>query len=273
MTFHEQVHRQLRQQLAGADDPKTLNNALRLLAKWRSALIQNTLLTHHGTVVMDGPFKGMRFLPHSAEGCHIPKLLGCYEQPLVPHVERAVVSGYGTVLNIGCAEGYYAVGMARRMPASRVMAFDLNPRAQETCKQLAHENDVSSRVQVAGAFRLADFAAFTAQRVLVLCDIEGAERELLDPAAAPALAGMDLIVESHECLVPGVTKTLIDRFESTHEITTVDDDGQRQLASPPTWFLQLAHLDQLLSTWEWRSGPTPWLVMRSRQCASLQGYP
>jgi hypothetical protein len=26
----------------------------------------------------------------------------------------------------------------------------------------------------------------------------------------------------------------------------------------------LAHRGQLLATWEWRSGPTPWLVMRSR---------
>jgi hypothetical protein len=33
--------------------------------------------------------------------------------------------------------------------------------------------------------------------VLVLCDIEGAERELLNPVVSPALAGMDLIVESH----------------------------------------------------------------------------
>jgi hypothetical protein len=75
---------------------------------------------------------------------------------------------------------------------------------------------------------------------------------------------MDMIVESHECLVPGITKRLIDRFSATHEITLVHDDGQRQLDSPPVWFNNLAHLDQLLATWEWRSGPTPWLVMRSQ---------
>jgi hypothetical protein len=28
--------------------------------------------------------------------------------------------------------------------------------------------------------------------------------------------------------------------------------------------MSLAHLDQLLATWEWRSGPTPWLVMKAK---------
>ena len=50
----------------------------------------------------------------------------------------------------------------------------------------------------------------------------------------------------------------------SHQITLIQDDGQRQLHNPPQWFLNLAHLDQLLATWEWRSGPTPWLVMRAR---------
>jgi hypothetical protein len=59
----------------------SLNSALRLLGKWRSVLIQNTLIQSQGTVVMQGPLAGMDFLSHSAEGCHIPKLLGCYEQP------------------------------------------------------------------------------------------------------------------------------------------------------------------------------------------------
>jgi hypothetical protein len=69
-----------------------LNNALRYLSKWRSVLIQNTLIKHQGTLVMQGPLASMDFLPHSAEGCHIAKLLGCYEQPLQPFIEEAITS-------------------------------------------------------------------------------------------------------------------------------------------------------------------------------------
>ena len=242
-----------------------LNNSLRLLSKWRSVLIQNTLLKHQGTVVMQGPLAGLDFLAQSAEGCHVAKLLGCYEQPLQPFIEAAIASAYPTILNIGCAEGYYAVGMARRMPNTQVLAFDLNPKAQEVCAALAQKNAVSDRVKVGALFKPEDFQSYANQKVLVLCDIEGAEKELLNPEVAPALKGMDLIVESHECLIPGMTQTLIERFKETHRITLVQDNGQRQLKDSPQWFNNLAHLDQLLATWEWRSGATPWLVMQAKQ--------
>jgi hypothetical protein len=269
MSLHAQVRQQLTAQLSsGTDDQATLNNALRLLSKWRSVLIQNTLLQQQGTVVMQGPLIGLDFLPQSAEGCHIAKLLGCYQQPLQPFIEQAIQKQYATILNIGCAEGYYAVGMAKRMPNTRVLAHDLNPKAQEICTALAQKNSVSDRVTSGGLFTPADFATHAGQDVLLMCDIEGAEREMLDPQVAPALKSMDIIVESHECLIPGITQLLIDRFKATHSITLVQDDGQRQLVKPPQWFINLAHLDQLLATWEWRSGPTPWLVMKPKGAAN-----
>jgi hypothetical protein len=270
MTLHTQIRDQLLANLGQpqADEAAQLNNALRLLSKWRSVLIQNTLLQSQGTVVMSGPLAGMDFLKESAEGCHIAKLLGCYEQPLQPHIEAAIQANYPQIINIGCAEGYYAVGMARRMHSTQVLAFDLNPKAQNVCAALATKNGVSDRVSVGALFKPEDFAQYANQRVLVLCDIEGAERDLLNPAIAPALTGMDLIVESHECLIPGITKILIDRFAPSHAITLVEDNGQRNFAQAPAWFNNLAHLDQLLAVWEWRSGPTPWLVMKAKHEAN-----
>jgi hypothetical protein len=266
MNLEQNIQSQLLSQLQGTEANQVqLNNALRLLSKWRSVLIQNTLLQQQGTVVLQGPLAGMDFLLQSAEGCHIAKLLGCYEQPLQLFIEQAISNTYSTILNIGCAEGYYAVGMARRMPSTQVLAFDLNPKAQDVCTALAKKNGVSDRVRVYAIFKPEDFESYTNQKVLVLCDIEGAERELLNPEIAPALKGMDLIVESHECLISGITQTLIDRFKNTHQITLVQDNGQRQLKDAPQWFNNLAHLDQLLATWEWRSGATPWLVMKARQ--------
>lgn len=264
MSLEQNVQSQLLSQLQGAEANQVqLNNALRLLSKWRSVLIQNTLLQAQGTMVMQGPLAGMDFLSQSAEGCHIAKLLGCYEQPLQPFIEQAITNAYPTILNIGCAEGYYAVGMARRMPITQVLAFDLNPKAQDVCTALAQKNKVTNRVKVGALFKPEDFAKYTNQKVLVLCDIEGAEKDLLNPELTPTLKGIDLIVESHECLIPGITQILIDRFKDTHQITLVQDNGQRQLKDAPQWFNNLAHLDQLLATWEWRSGPTPWLVMNA----------
>lgn len=263
--MHNDIRQRLLQLLDQPADAVQLNDALRLLSKWRSVLIQNTLLQQQGTLVMEGVLEGLDFLRNSAEGCHIAKLLGCYEQPLQPYIEAAIHARYEAILNIGCAEGYYAVGLARRMPSTKVLAYDLNPKAQEVCAELARKNGVDDRVSIGALFTPADFAAHADRNVLVLCDIEGAEQELLDPAAAPALQGTDIIVESHECLVSGITSVLLDRFSATHDITLVEDNGQRRLSRAPAWFNNLAHLDQLLAVWEWGSGPTPWLVMKSKR--------
>ena len=243
----------------------TLNNSLRLLSKWRSVLIQNTLLENEGTHVLQGPLKGLDFIEQSSEGCHIAKLLGCYEQPLQPYITSAIRNGYATILNIGCAEGYYAVGLARAMADTKIFAFDIDPKAQVACKELASKNGVSDRVKVGGLFSPSNFLNYDQGSTLVFCDIEGAELELLNPENAPALKSMDLIVESHECLQAGITDTLIARFSSTHDIWLITDNCSRQLENVPAWFKQLSHLDQLLATWEWRSGPTPWLIMNSKR--------
>ena len=249
----------------------SLNNSLRLLSKWRSVLIQNTLLEKEGTKVLQGPLQGLDFIERSAEGCHIAKLLGCYEQPLQPHITSAIEKNYSTILNIGCAEGYYAVGLARALPNARSLAFDTDPKAQAACIQLAEKNSVSDRVEVGGLFSPADFVNYDQESTLVFCDIEGAELELLDPKVAPALKSMDLIVESHECLRPGITDILITRFSATHDIQRIPDNGSRHLDYVPAWFKQLSHLDQLLATWEWRSGPTPWLVMIAEKDSKFNG--
>jgi hypothetical protein len=52
----------------------------------------------------------MHFADHSTEGC--------YEHELHGEIEQLVTRGFDAVLNIGCGEGYYAIGLARRMPTA-----------------------------------------------------------------------------------------------------------------------------------------------------------
>jgi hypothetical protein len=44
-----------------------------------------------------------------------PKFLGTYERELYSVIERAIELAPRYVLNIGCAEGFYAVGLALRL--------------------------------------------------------------------------------------------------------------------------------------------------------------
>jgi len=264
MNIAEQMRLQALTMLGqGTPSHEQLNEVLRLLAKYRSLLIQNTLLNLHGVRVQGGPFAGMEFLPGSTEGCHVPKLLGCYEGELHGIVEAVVATGYEQIVNIGCAEGYYAVGLAQRCPGVRIIACDANPGAQQACRELASRNGVAERVTVAGLFHPETFQSFQGRRTLFLIDIEGNELELLEGMPVTELASFDFIVECHDCFGLKVSDRLTRHFAASHAQRLVKHEVR--CVALPALFDQLGHLDQLLAIWEWRGGPTPWLVAASQR--------
>lgn len=79
-----------------------------------------------------------------------PSCSASYERELHGVVEAIVATPYDTVVNVGCAEGYYAVGLARRMPQARFHTFDTNEAAQAACLRLAQINGVAERMAIAG---------------------------------------------------------------------------------------------------------------------------
>lgn len=264
MDFAEQIRQHALHLLGqGPQTHDQLNQVLRLFAKYRSVLIQNTVIQACGTRVQSGPFAGLDFLPSSAEGCHVPKLLGCYERELHGVVEAAVATAYDDIVSVGSAEGYYAVGLARRCPTARHFAYDTNPVAQQSCTALAARNGVADRVTVRGTFTPAEFAAFRGRRAWFVIDIEGGEQPLLEPLAAAELTEFDLLIECHDCFQSGTSDRLARRLAEMHAIRIVKQSNSA--VTLPPLFDNLGHLDQLLAVWEWRSGPTPWLVAASLQ--------
>ena len=99
----------------------------------------------------------MQFLPESTEGCHIPKLIGSYEAPLIPIINGLSQKAYRRIINAGCAEGYHAVGLARLLPDAEILAFDRNPLAQKACQRVAEFNKISDRIEINGEFSLNEF--------------------------------------------------------------------------------------------------------------------
>lgn len=251
----------LRRILEGEPSPERLAAALRHLAKWRAVMLDRTLEARSGSKVLAGPFRGMDYPVRAAEGARAARLLGAYEASLAPVIETIISRPYATVIDLGCAEGYYAVGLARRMPQARVLARDTSDAAQALCRALAAANGVADRVEVGGLFSHADFALCEAGPSVVICDIEGAEGALLDPVAAPGLVHADILVEVHEGMRPGLVALLAGRFTVTHRITRLDR-ALRPDRLPP-WAERLSDLDRLLLLWEWRATPTPWLWMEA----------
>jgi precorrin-6B methylase 2 len=203
--------------------------------------------------------RGLRLDPAHSE---LHKFIGTYEHVLHDALSAAIGRGYQTVLNIGCAEGYYAVGLARLLPFAKIHAFDIDPMQQSYCRANAQLNGVADRVTVSGLFEGRMFADFADHATLVICDIEGGEIELLRPVKWPALGRMDLLVELHEERMANLAEEFTRRFGSTHELSHI-------ARSYPADVSFLDHLfpaeqDQVAAFYENRGGPTSWMRLTRR---------
>jgi hypothetical protein len=228
----------------------------------RRAEITNALYQVQGGSVLSGPFAGMTMLAEASwgDGDLAPKLLGCYEAELHPAIAKAIARGPKSVINIGCAEGYYAVGMARALPHSRVFAFDTNAQAQAICGRAAAANQVAARAEVAGTCTLDTLRQIISahDRTLLLVDCEGAELQLLDPREVPGIQACDVIVECHDFLNPSITTTLQQRFAATHDVEIVSEGPRdpNQFPSLQRW----QSSDRWLAVNENRPVTMNWLV-------------
>ncbi|HYP88268.1 MAG TPA: hypothetical protein VEQ59_08940 [Polyangiaceae bacterium] len=188
-----------------------------------SSLLRVSTQRKTGNIIAGGPFAGMHFLDAPVWGAYTPKLLGTYELELRPFIERLVASEPRHLIDIGGAEGYYAVGMLMRVPELRVSVFERLEQGRQAIAQLARMNGVESRLSVLGS---CDPAALSArlretQASALISDVEGYEVELLDPALVPELANMTMLVEVHDSKMPNCTELVTQKFEATHRIEHV----------------------------------------------------
>lgn len=188
-----------------------------------------------------GPFRGMRYVREAVGSAHTPKVLGTYEMEIHPWICEVFHRPPPVIIDVGAAEGYYAVGFACACPGSQVVAFEMAPQGRELLALLAQLNDVSRRVQIHGKCEVADLARALegSTRALVFMDVEGAEADLLDPQCCPALESADIIVELHEFAVPGVGNLMRTRFASTHSIEEVKAKHRGIGDAPPLFRLLL----------------------------------
>ena len=232
--------------------------ALRLQTKRRRAL--RRILHGREPTVQAGPFAGMRFVYLGTSSGELPMVLGCFEAELHEHLETFLAHGPPIVVNIGCAEGYYAVGLARRLPRAAVYAYDTDPAALRLCAQVAQLNGVSDRIHLQTH---ADLAALDLEGALVVCDCEGCEYAILDPALTPGLARSNLIVELHRSSDPAQPERLLSRFRQTHEVTIVPFTPACQARERIVALLESAD-DRDLVRAERTMPDQSWAVMRSR---------
>ena len=195
----------------------------------RSDAVNARVASELSDLVVAGPFSGMRYPPGVGQA---GKLVGAYESELHSAIASWIASPPETIVDVGCGEGYYAVGLARTCPGSRIVAFDADERERGRCAAMASLNDVADRVRIEGACGIAELQRFTEPGLALLLDCEGCEAELLDVEQVPAMRTWSMLVELHEFARPGIAETLERRFAPTHHVEIIRERPRRREDHP-----------------------------------------
>lgn len=236
--------------------------ALDYATRVRRVELTQVIAQNFNNTVQSGPFAGTSILLQQnwGDGDIAPKLLGVYEQELHQYIEQIIDTRPEVVINIGCAEGFYAVGMASRLPDSRVIAFDIDKASLLIASRNAINNNVDN-IEMGESCQPEnlEFLLENYSTGVVISDCEGFELTLLNPALVPSLARCHMLVECHDMIIPGITDALCERFIGTHFITKITQSGRNPYSL--LWLEKLTDTDKWALMNELRGETMHWLFM------------
>jgi hypothetical protein len=215
-----------------------------------------------------GPFAGLQLDPQSwwSAADRGGMILGCYEAQVL-RVLQSLCVGARSMVDVGAADGYYAVGAVKAGMVPLAFCFEMSPAGQAVIRSNAAANGVADKIAVAGIAD-AEFLDWIPEDYwneddasVFLVDIEGAEFDLLTSNVLERLRKSRIIVELHEAkgVSPSEVDALIERA-APHFQCDVITSGPRD----PGAIQELAAWsddDRWLLMSESRSYDMRWLVM------------
>lgn len=196
------------------------------------------------SVVQHGILKGYKIgQSHWAEAAVGAYLLGTYEVHVCALLDR-LASPDRVLIDIGGADGLYGVGLVDVGAFGSSICFEANETSRENLRTLAGTLGLADRITVHGKAEHGTITALLAPDgsvpagAVVVCDIEGAEFDLLTDELLETLAGCHVIVEVHDFLLPpGVEaqSSLAELKERAARVFQVHEvkDGLRDMRSIP----------------------------------------
>jgi hypothetical protein len=210
---------------------KTLRRHLnfrRVVGLYRRRLSQN-IFTLCGGIIQHGPFAGMRWLdnPRWGRSEQGVMMLGLYEQEVAKNLVEAP-DHFRVFVDVGAADGYYAVGLLHNGKVDRSIAFETIPEGRAAITRLAAANGVADKITILGTAsdRFVDTLRdqkVVSRETMFLFDIEGAEFKVMTDELFVFLKNSLIVVETHAHIYgdpEGEMERLIQRASSTHRATS-----------------------------------------------------
>lgn len=155
-----------------------------------------------GGTVKYGPFKGLLLNQDTWWG----KLdlgaqcFGLYEKEILDIIDLVEDTEYQSFIDIGAADGYYAIGMLVSGKVKKSICFEQSPDGQKSISKNWEINSKIGEIEIHGEannISLDKVSSHDLFRSLVLIDIEGYEFDLLSKNVLKKFKDCDLIIEIH----------------------------------------------------------------------------
>jgi hypothetical protein len=216
--------------------------------------------------VLNGPFRGMKLPSLLGFGSMTSKWLGTYESELHPIIEQLANNNYDHFVDVGAADGYYAIGIARLCFPKVVYAYDTDFISRRQVAAVASKNGPVNCV-ISSECKHEDLSRICRKKTFILCDIEGAELDLLDQHRVPELTCADMCIEVHSTalLQPAeVLDVLSQRFAETHQINVIKQSSKKLHLVSSDILQLLGESESRRALNEHRGDSMEWLWLKSK---------
>ena len=181
----------------------------------------------YNNTVQQGPFKGMIINEDQfwGPGDRSSKILGLYEkeiQDLIVSIQKD--KNYSTFVDIGGADGFFAIGSLVNNLFEKCEVFEISKRGRISIQKNSKQNNVYDSIKIHDkASKRSLIKIDNINNSLILCDIEGGEYELFDEKLINEIYPSDIIIEIHK----DKENSLVNfekRFTKTYSLTKITQE-------------------------------------------------
>ena len=231
--------------------------------------VLNKIILEHGYQVAYGAFKGMKLSKNIYWNKNdlITHILGVYEKHVLKKIIEFSKKGNYPFIDIGAADGYFAIGMAFSEIFKKIYAFEIDERGRKSLNRNIGNNLCKDKVvvDIEANFETLKEIVDKNKSAVILIDIEGSEFDLLDNKLLKLLSNCYIVCELHPALsANGFEKQnmLINNAKAFFDVSIIQRESYC-----PNKFSELNEFtdeERLIAFGEGRENNMNWLILEPK---------
>lgn len=231
--------------------------------------VLNKIILEHGHKVAYGTFKGMKLSKNTywSKNDIITHILGVYEKHVLKKIIEFSKKGNYPFIDIGAADGYFAIGMAFSETFKKIYAFEIDEEGRRSLNRNIENNLCKDKVvvDIEANFETLKEIVDKNKSAVILIDIEGSEFDLLDDNLLQLLSNCYIVCELHPTLsANGFEKQnmLINNAKAFFDVSII----QRESYSPNKFseLNEFTDEERLIAFGEGRENNMNWLILEPK---------